>query len=631
MRNVLVLCLVLLVLVACGGGGGGSTPVTYTIGGTVTGYAGATIDLVYNTDAITVDVVSGNITIASNVPSGSSYDVTIPSPPVGYTCAVVNGSSPQVTADVTNVDVICSLNSYSISGTVTGYAGGSIDLVYNTTSINVAVVSGLIAIDSSVPHGFPYEVTIVNSPSGFDCTVANGGPATATTDVTDIAVTCVPWSVTGTISGFAGTVNVVDDGTTIPVVSTVAPNTFTINSNAANGTTYAVTVPASPPGYACNVANGSGTVTTASVNDVVVHCVAVDWVWSPISSSLAEARRNHTATSLADDSILVTGGVQDGSPIKTSSELLALSNSRTTTASLHVARYSHTATLLGDGSVLVAGGNTGGAATNSSEIYSSTVWTLTTNLQSSGMTTMNVGRYNHSATLLDDGSGRVLVAGGFAGVSSLASFELFDPSTGVWSQTASALTEARDLHTATSLQDGAGTVLVVGGNSLSPVATAELYDASNNTWNSTGSLNAARYSHTATLLPNGKVLVVGGRAANGSAIASAELYDPATELWTAAGNLQSARFGHTATLRADGTVLIAGGSGTGPLADMQTELYDSLTGAWIDVRTTADQYLTEPRTGFTATLRSDGSVCVIGGSNNSTQLTSIYLYGPPTP
>ncbi len=70
-----------------------------------------------------------------------------------------------------------------------------------------------------------------------------------------------------------------------------------------------------------------------------------------------------------------------------------------------------------------------------------------------------------------------------------------------------------------------GKVLVAGGSSDSPIASAELYDPARGTWTATDSLATARFIHTATLLPNGKVLVAGGEDTTLTALASSELYD----------------------------------------------------------------------------------------------------------
>ena len=64
-------------------------------------------------------------------------------------------------------------------------------------------------------------------------------------------------------------------------------------------------------------------------------------------------------------------------------------------------------------------------------------------------------------------------------------------------------------HTATLLPNGQ--VLVAGGDGITGhLATAELYDPATGMWTATGSMATARFFHTATLLPNGQVLVAGG-------------------------------------------------------------------------------------------------------------------------
>jgi hypothetical protein len=69
----------------------------------------------------------------------------------------------------------------------------------------------------------------------------------------------------------------------------------------------------------------------------------------------------------------------------------------------------------------------------------------------------------------------------------------------------------RALHTSTKLQDGK--VLVVGGyDGLKSLTTIEIYDPSAKTWTAPSAskvLNTARAMHTSTLLGSGDVLIVG--------------------------------------------------------------------------------------------------------------------------
>jgi hypothetical protein len=68
--------------------------------------------------------------------------------------------------------------------------------------------------------------------------------------------------------------------------------------------------------------------------------------------------------------------------------------------------------------------------------------------------------------------------------------------------------------------------MVSGGNNDSgPLASAELYDPASDLWTETTSLNTARGSHTATLLPSGKIVVAGGENTTAGRLTSAEIYD----------------------------------------------------------------------------------------------------------
>jgi hypothetical protein len=241
---------------------------------------------------------------------------------------------------------------------------------------------------------------------------------------------------------------------------------------------------------------------------------------------------------------------------------------------------------------------------------------------------MSVARVDHTATLL--GNGLVLVAGGDGGVVnslSLASAELYDPTTGRFTATGG-MAQVRASHTATLL--GNGVVLVAGGSDVLTdpflLANAELYDPTTGTFSSTGSMTAGRAGHTATLLANGKVLIAGGVGDSGSPQVSAELYDPVTAAFTATGGMVVARNTHTATLLDSGKVLITGGVTYG---DGGAELYDPTTGTF-----TATGSMAVPRLGLTATLLPDGEVLMAGGvetsgrSNAGTFLASAELYDP---
>ena len=239
------------------------------------------------------------------------------------------------------------------------------------------------------------------------------------------------------------------------------------------------------------------------------------------TGELLEGRSSHTATLLPDGTVLVVGG-RNGDDLRprnlSSAEVYdPASGTWTATRGTAISRAWHTATLLADGTVLVAGGvTTNEVGTASAELYdpATRTWTAT------GAMTMT--RNDHTATLLPDGT--VLVAGGDAG-GPVASAESYDPRSRTWT-TIATMTERRWYHTATLLQDG--TVLVTGSGSVTQdghdSAAAEMYDPGEDKWTATASMSVGRQFHAATLLPDGTVLVSGG--ASPQAGSSAEVYHP---------------------------------------------------------------------------------------------------------
>ena len=349
----------------------------------------------------------------------------------------------------------------------------------------------------------------------------------------------------------------------------------------------------------------------------------------PISSTEAEAllvtkpmqtaRAVHTATLLDDGTVLIAGGFardRESDPFASAERYDPERGVFTATGTMTTGRQSHSATLLADGSVLIAGGYDGGYLANA-ERYDPATGTF------SATGTMTVGRVGHRATLLADG--RVLLSGGATtGMKLLASAEIYDPATGKFTPTGK-MTTARISHTQTLLTGG--TVLIAGGSvgrrhALKVSAGAELFDPGTGTFRPVGTMTLARHKHAAALMEDERVLIVGGSDASDSRgrYDSAEIYDPATGTFTETGRLNSPRFKlRTAvTLLTDGTVLVAGGADVLEVYDPEAERFTAL----------ADQF-DAARFFSTATLLQDGRVLITGGYDHRIQSTAkSWIYRP---
>jgi N-acetylneuraminic acid mutarotase len=338
-------------------------------------------------------------------------------------------------------------------------------------------------------------------------------------------------------------------------------------------------------------------------------------------------------------------------------------------ASLITGRAKHTATLLRNGTVLIAGGlEFTNMALASAEVYNP----ATDKWSAAG--SMATARLDHTATLLP--SGKVLVTGGWDApgpANSLASAELYDPSTHAWSP-AAPMIGSRAGQTATLLADGR--VLVVGGLSvrlreggfdLNQPPSPEIYDPQSNHWSTTAPMGFSRLGQTVTPLADGRVLVAGGQGDAG-VLKSTEIYNPSEDRWISAAPMGVARAGHVATLLRNGDVFVAGGIGEEanflPITLSSGEIYDPRTNLWVTVASMADidrvNAATQLRNGMvlvvglgqsqpelydparnawsrtgpslrghrdTATLLADGRVLLVGGYGNES-LGSVLVFDP---
>ncbi len=176
---------------------------TYTVKGSVTGLSAGTSLTLSNNGATVTSDSSGNFAFTA-ITSGAAYNVTVPTPPTDYTCAVQNGSGTMGDADVTGVNVTCTppVNStHAVGGLVVNSSSqpGFGYLVLNAgtaTEETLLVQSGAsFVFKTRLKSGDTYSVTGKPPATSFAayCVVTGNGSGTiASADVTEITVACYP-------------------------------------------------------------------------------------------------------------------------------------------------------------------------------------------------------------------------------------------------------------------------------------------------------------------------------------------------------------------------------------------------------------------------------------------------------
>jgi len=265
----------------------------FTISGTVAGLAGNGLTLALDGGAVTLPVGSnGAFSFPSTVPSGTAYAVTVATQPAApaQTCVISNGGGTVAAANVSDVEVDCTTNSYLVGGTVSGLAGMGLTLQDNGGDDLTVSVDGTFVFPTSVLSGQGYAVTVSAQPSNpwQTCSVTAGSGGVMAADVSNVAITCTTntYQVGGTITGLASSVTLQNGSDTV-VVS--ANGSFVFPMLVASGGAFAVTVATEPtnPTQTCAVGNGSGTIAGADVAAVTVSCTTNNYPIGGLVSGLS--------------------------------------------------------------------------------------------------------------------------------------------------------------------------------------------------------------------------------------------------------------------------------------------------------------------------------------------------------
>ncbi|MEM7053398.1 MAG: choice-of-anchor D domain-containing protein [Pseudomonadota bacterium] len=250
----------------------------FTVGGNVTGLTGAGLMLLNNGTNALMPNPDGSFTFPPQ-DDGTDYEVTVQTQPTGpsQTCSVTNGSGTLSGGDVTNVQVTCVTDQFTVGGSVTGLAGTGL-VLQNNGGDDLAIASdGAFTFTTPLDDGSAFNVIVAIQPTNLSqtCTVSNGTGNLSGADVTNVQVNCVTdqFTVSGTITGLQGDQVVLqNNGGDDQVITADGGFTFAAQDD---GTSYAVTVAMQPtnPSQTCTVSNGTGTLSGADVTDVQVTCV----------------------------------------------------------------------------------------------------------------------------------------------------------------------------------------------------------------------------------------------------------------------------------------------------------------------------------------------------------------------
>ena len=253
---------------------------TYTIGGNVSGLNGTGLVLQNNGgDNLNIGA-NGTFSFATPVASGAGYAVTVLTHPssLSQTCNVTNAAGTVTSSNVTNVNITCVTNTYTIGGSISGLSGSGLTLLNNGGDALV-ITGGSTSFTFATPisSGGTYNVTLSAQPTSpwQTCNVTGNSGSVVSGNITTVSVNCTSnsYSISGTVNGYSGGNLQLQNGA--ETLNIGGAGGFGFGTPVTSGTTYNVTVPSQPtnPWQTCTVTGGSGTMAGANVTGVTVNCV----------------------------------------------------------------------------------------------------------------------------------------------------------------------------------------------------------------------------------------------------------------------------------------------------------------------------------------------------------------------
>ncbi|MGJ8662456.1 MAG: hypothetical protein ACSHWU_02345, partial [Marinicella sp.] len=269
----------------------------YSIGGNVSGLAnGNSVFLQNGSDEIIEVLGNGSYTFNNALDDGSAYNVAVTVQPTmpNQTCVVSNGSGAVNGSAVTNINVSCTTNTYSIGGNVLGLAPGNQVLLQNNGGDDVLLgANGAFNFPLAITDGNGFSVAVAGNPLAPNqtCDVINGSGTVNGNNITDVVIQCVTntYTIGGSVTGLAAGNSVTLQNNLGDDLVVAADGGFTFATALDDESTYAVTVLTQPttPNQTCVVSNDSGNLAGSNVTDVTILCTTNTYSIGGVVSGLA--------------------------------------------------------------------------------------------------------------------------------------------------------------------------------------------------------------------------------------------------------------------------------------------------------------------------------------------------------
>ncbi|MBL4799594.1 MAG: hypothetical protein JKY50_19495 [Oleispira sp.] len=294
---------------------------THTLGGTVSGFNEIGNLVLQNNagDNLTI-TANGSFNFPTTLIKAEIYAVSVltqPSNP-NQVCNVTNANGNLGNEDVTNINITCVAQQYTVGGTVTDLTGTNLVLQNNAGDNLTIDISGAFTFATPIDDLSAYSVTILTPPNTptQPCRISNNQGTITGANITEISVTCSPDFYVS-----IDDVHATDNGT-----GTKEEPFLTIKA----AIDFASTLPGK---MNIKIAKGNYSADSASSKIVMVENISIYGGYSPVDWSLRDPSLypsilTYTSNEDADHTIFVGAGITaatiiDGLTINSPDNLLS--------------------------------------------------------------------------------------------------------------------------------------------------------------------------------------------------------------------------------------------------------------------------------------------------------------------
>src|SRR5262249_47526272 len=145
----------------------------FSVGGSIAGLNQSGLVLTSGSNTASVASGASTFTLPNLIAPGAAYSVAVQAQPLGESCSVANASGT-AQANVSNVAVTCSANTFTIGGIISGLNASGLVLSNGGSTISASIGTSAFVFASKLPLGATYTVSVQTQPTGLQCQVING-------------------------------------------------------------------------------------------------------------------------------------------------------------------------------------------------------------------------------------------------------------------------------------------------------------------------------------------------------------------------------------------------------------------------------------------------------------------------